>query len=170
MNTERKNSLLKGIKEFAENRQTSEMDEAERQRRELDDYAKTIRDLAPRIKDLLEVAQAMHENRVYIGTPKRGMIGAYSEFVTDGIRHYLGFYVDMKRSFESMNDAAGFPYAFGIEGGGCDGKSLEVNERGEIVRGFVYEFNTIDKMKKFIKGFPDFEKRFYAYVESLTNE
>lgn len=168
MENTKKESLLKGIKEFAENRRASEINETERKMAELDSYAKKIGALAPRIKDLLEVAQALHENRTYIGKPKCGMIGSYSEFVTDGIRHYLGFYVDMKKSFEPMNTAAGYPYAFGIKGGGCDGKDLEVNERGEIVRGFACEFSTFDKMKKLIKGFDNFEARFYAYVGSLA--
>lgn len=160
---ERKNNALKGVKEFAQKQRADALRETERQVRELNAYVDKIRGFAPRIKDILDIARTMYENRVYIGKPQKATIGYESEFVTNGITHRLGFYVDVKRTFEHFNEAACFPYAIGIEGGGCSGCGLEVNENGEIVRGI----SELKKLKEFVFEFDAFESEFYNYAESL---
>lgn len=162
-----KDSIFEKIENYANKKRCEYSNECERQAEELKGYAEKIKILAPRIKRLLDVAKKMHELRVYIGEPIKDIIGCRSSFVTDGIRHELGFFVDSKRSWEHFNDSAAYPYAFGIKGGGADGCSVEVNEQGEIVRGYQYSYDTIKKMKKIISEFYEFEERFYGYVESL---
>lgn len=126
---------------------------------------KRFRALAPRIKDLIEVAQEMQRNGFTLGKMK-GYPTAFPEFETDWWYHKLGFFCTLKNTRPRQRVNA---YAIGFMGGGACGRDFIVNEDGEVLDGIYEKEGTwkLPEIKRFFEQFDDFERRFYAYVESL---
>lgn len=130
-----------------------------------------IKALAPRIARLLELGQALYDAGLPI-SPVNGSFTSFgyrAEFITDGINHHLGFYIEPKSERQWFHPELGRPRTIGLEGGGCSGYSLEISAEGEILRGMPTRHGSAEgKMVQFLEGFPDFERDFLAYVESIT--
>lgn len=127
-----------------------------------------IKSLAPRIKELIAVGEALLENNIPFGK-KIGVWKADEEFITDGINHELGFFFEYGKDDSPL-------LGIGIEGGGCDGHDLVINANGEFVKnidpykkGYNYDgyYDYRSKYKKFIKDFDEFENKVYQYVDNL---
>lgn len=133
-----------------------------------------IKALAPRINDMLIVANELFANGISLGK----LIKNYpwfdkEEFVAEGIHHRLGFIVVHNGGYKYA------PKEIGIYGGGCCGHDFYVDHNGDIVECGILHFGTnkcceydpvwdfIHKAKQFIDSFDDFEKRFYDYVDTL---
>lgn len=132
-------------------------------------YASEIKALAPRIKPLVEIAKALIQNHIPLGKKKSDIIGYKEDLCSDGWYHRLGFFYkweDGKRNFLGI----------GIEGGGCAGEDLAVDENGDMVKrinpnyhSFEYDgyHDYCDKCKRFLTGFDAFEQRVNEYVDNL---
>lgn len=126
-----------------------------------------IKALAPRIKELIAVAEALLENNIPFGR-----VSGWDndeEFITNGITHELGFFFKYGKDNSPL-------LGIGIKGGGCDGHDLAVNAEGEFVKnidpykkGYNYNgyYDYRSKYKKFINDFDEFENKVYQYVDNL---
>lgn len=132
-----------------------------------------IHKLQPRIAELINVANACMENGIEINSfgktssPHEGK----ATFVTNSISHRVGFawdgnpreYRDGLRKVEMM----------GINAGGvCGCWDFRTNGKNTIS---VNESNLkrceepkIEHMEQFLRGFDEFEERFYDYVDSIV--
>ena len=128
---------------------------------------KGIKTLAPRIKELIAVGEALLKNNIPFG--KVSGFWNDEEFITNGITHELGFYFKYNKNNSPL-------LGIGIKGGGCCGHDLAVNANGEFVINIdpyekVYEYNGYNdychKYEQFIEEFQGFENRVYQYVEKL---
>lgn len=163
-----KTEILERINNVADARDKELARKVEDRRTRLNAKVMAINALGPRIKNMLDIAKTMWERRIPIGHKMPAMIGIHSDLVTDGIDHRLGFYVDSKREWSLFDYRTGYPYAFGIEGGGCSGYGLEIDDKGIIVRGMPDRYGSAeDKMDYVIEHFDEFERKFYDYIESL---
>lgn len=166
-----KTEILERINKVAERRDTEAKRKADDAHAQLMKKVNAIKALAPRIANMLDIAQSLWENKIRIGKPITEALGmTRSDLTTDGINHTMGFYTDRKKVWGEhwLSTECGYPYAFGIEGGGYSGYGLEIDRNGNIVRGMPNRYGTAeDKMQWVIDHFDEFERKFYAYVESL---
>jgi len=142
-------------------------------------YTDAIKHLAPRLKEMMEVADEMVMNKISFGGQwlSHG-IPHGDNFETNGIKHGVGFVFQYEKGWgRSLNHRLGV-IGVGIEGGGCCGKSLVVSKDGDIVVNpldkvigtWTYDdafHDFIGKAESFLKGFDAFESRFYDYVDNL---
>lgn len=134
----------------------------------INEYTIEIKNLAPRISELIGVAQEMHMNNIPLGkiVQRRGFYEP--EFEAEGIYHKLGFYTR----------GGCIPSTLAIIGGGCDGYDMQVDGEGEIcVNPLLKRVGTwgeaqatndfFDKCRRFLAEFDEFETKVYEYVDSL---
>lgn len=129
------------------------------------DVRDSFRALAPRIKQLLDVAKEMQRNGFTLGQMK-GYPTAFPEFETDWWNHKLGFFCTDNDVRPRRRKNA---YAIGCMGGGACGEDLKIDENGEVVSG-IWESRgkwKYHEIQYVLREFNDFERRFYDYVESL---
>lgn len=129
---------------------------------------KELKKLAPRIKELVSVAQALWEKKIPLGKRTTDWAGYKDEFLSEAIHHRIGF---IDASFYSCPDYVG------IVGGGWCGGDFILDTNGENVMFSKYRReNTpdavfskpwLDKAETFLKLFDEFENKFYEYVENL---
>lgn len=139
----------------------------------LTEKVNAIKALAPRIRAMLDIAQEWHSKQIHIGNPIKDAIGTRSDLTTDGIHHGIGIYTDRRKVWGRnwFADGCGYPYAFGIEGGGASGYGLEINAEGEIVRGMPDEYGSAEKkMQYLIDNFDEYEARFYSFANNINNK
>lgn len=127
-----------------------------------------IKKLAPRIKELVSVAQALWEKKIPLGRRTTDWAGYKDEFLSEGIHHKLGF-IDAEIN--------GIPVYVGEVGGGACGGDFIVSVAGENILTSKYDREHIPdavfskdwagKAEGFLAGFDEFEKRFYEYVDTL---
>lgn len=144
--------------------------EEERKKEIIKKYEQDIKALAPRIKQLMEIAVALLKNNIPLGKRGTTITGSYDDaFETDGIHHGLGFFFRYERGYKYL-------VGIGIKGGGCCGKDLAVNKDGDMVvkidphyHSYMYfGFNDYcNKCKTFLQKFDDFEKNVNDYVDNL---
>ena len=146
-----------------------EQDERTKKEQTIQNYARAIKALAPRIDELLEIAKSLVENKISVGRKVKGFIGYDEELVAEGIDHKLGFYFAYKRGDRCL-------VGIGIVGGGCCGRDLAVNALGNMVveinpyySSYLYNgyFDYCQKCKQFLNDFDDFERRVNAYIDNL---
>ena len=132
------------------------------------DLENGIRELTPRIKELITVGVALLSNDIPFGKVNNGW-ERHEEFITNGITHELGFFFQFGKDNSPL-------LGIGIKGGGCDGHDLAVNTNGEFVKAIdpyakVYNYDGYydycRKCKQFINDFDEFESKVYQYVENL---
>lgn len=148
--TERENAQIAKAKEF-ENKVTY--------------YRTKIKTLAPRIKDLLEVARELQRNGFDLGendAPSHSF-SKMPEFETNWWDHRLGFFCE-NRQYRPVRRTLAF--GIGFMGGGAAGPDFLVDEEGELHADFKH-YTTFPNCKDILDTLDDFEKGFYAYVESL---
>lgn len=146
-----------------------EQDERTRKVNTIQYYNRAIKELAPRIDVLLDIAKSLLENNIPIGKRVKAFIGYDEELVTEGINHKLGFYFTYKDRHRCL-------VGIGIAGGGCCGHDLAVNAFGNMVVSIDPNYNSYQydgysdfccKCKQFLNDFDDFEKRVFQYVDNL---
>lgn len=137
-----------------------------------------IRNLRPRITELIATANACFENGIDIdtyGDRYDRWFDTYENgtFVTNSISHRVGFVQNWKNhtSLECRRIAE-----VGINAGGACG-SFDFRTDGVSIysadeRGVEYgkEEPRLEHMKRFIEQFDEFEKAFYEYVDNIVNK
>lgn len=143
----------------------------EQRRMVIENCNSAFKNLAPRISDLIKICTCLLENNISIGIRTKDIIGYNEEFVTDGVRHGLGFYFRYNNGTRTL-------IGIGIEGGGACGHDLAVDENGNIVVNplnkviglWTYDDAYNDfyrKCQRFFEYFDSFEKRVFDYVDNL---
>lgn len=155
---------LNNINDFVERKETERKKKIEKENLEMKKLVNQIKELQPRINDLLIVGNACLVNHIPLKGTGFGCKEGYDthQFITNGWSHLLGF-VDNSIQPQKL------PFrTLGIQGGGCCHYDLETDGRSVYVSG-----DRIDKiyvLKRFIKEFDEFEKEFYAYVDRVTKQ
>lgn len=166
-------SRIDNIKQYAMARDEAQRAAEQKLQERKNNYIEQIKAFGPRIKELIEVANACLENGVEINYQGKSDSPYHDEwnnatFCTNCITHKVGFvwqYKDQK--FINRIDA------MGIDGGGANGEFyLRTNGDYLISRvGRSYEAgcNELDEyqLETFVKTFDKFETAFYKYVDTL---
>ena len=145
--------------------------EQERKEQTVKFYTNRLKQLAPRINELMRLAGELLKNDIPLGRRQEQHFGYQDEFVTEGIYHRLGFYIKYK-------DGYNYLIGIGIEGGGCCGNDLVVDNNGTITENPIDEKHArwyynkayedfCHKCQEFLGGFDKFEKKVFDYVDNL---
>lgn len=134
-----------------------------------DKKLETINSFGERISKMWDIAQALLDNGFRIGeeVPNYGL-SPYHKLETNGWYHWIGFSVS--------NDRIQW---FGIEGGGACGRNFMIDKSGNCLldKNAVYgmrnryfeDCNNKNHLDRIIKGFDEYEKKFYEYVETIVS-
>ena len=117
---------LKKIQKKGDEMVAQANDEQRRKEETIIKYEKDIKALATRIAELIAIAIELCKNNIPLGKREKAVIGYHEEFETNGITHKLGFYFRYERGEKYL-------VGVGIEGGGCCGSDLAINENGIMV-------------------------------------
>lgn len=131
-------------------------------------FENKIGELAPRISELIDVANEMIANGIQLGEFVGDWNTVSPKFISDGIFHRFGFIADgslYKSSISNHDPRRILILGVGKCGGGCCGSNFTVNRDGIIIswNTDVYKRGIDDFLAKFDK----FEKEFYEYVDNL---
>lgn len=166
-------SRIENIKQYAIERDAAKRIQEEQRQQRKQGYVDQIKAFGPRIKELIEVANACIENDVEINYQGKSDSQYHDEwnnatFCTNCSTHKVGFvwqYKDQKfiNRIEAM----------GIDGGGANGE-FYLRTNGDYLisrkgRSYEAECNELDEyqLETFVKTFDKFETAFYKYVDSL---
>lgn len=166
-------SRIDNIKQYAMERDEAKRIQEEQRQQRKQGYVDQIKAFGPRIKELIEVANACLENGVEINYQGRRNMQYSNEwenatFCTNCSTHKVGFvwqYKDQKfiNRIEAM----------GIDGGGANGEHY-LRTDGEYVvsrgsRSYEASYKEPDEyqLETFVKTFDKFESAFYKYVDNL---
>lgn len=155
--------ILNNIDSFVEKKGREKMTKAENERLEIKRLIDEIKELQPRINDLLIVGNACLVNHIPLKGTGFGCQQGYDthQFITNGWSHLLGF-VDKSIAPQKL------PFMYlGIQGGGFYTYDLETDGRTVYVSGRDGR-DKIYVLNRFVKEFDKFEKEFYAYVDRVT--
>lgn len=142
---------------------------AEKRARDIDERKKaalnTISDLAPRINDLISLANYARDKGISLtGYQKFGGHEGYDTdlFITNGWSHLVGF-VNTNPIIE-----------LGITAGGACG-NIDFRTNGVKTYGITEESHTIvepriEHLEEFVRMFDTFETEFYAYIDKVCTE
>lgn len=166
-------SRIDDIKQYAFERDEAERIRQEKIQQRKQGYIDRIKAFGPRIKELIEVANACIENGVEINRQGKSFSQYQDEwnnatFCTNCITHRVGFVWQYKdgKFINRIN-------TIGIDGGGANGEYyLRTNGDyliSRVGRGCEDECNELDEyqLKTFVKTFDEFETSFYKYVDNL---
>lgn len=116
-------------------------------------------------RDIMRVVNELQDNGFYLITKREMENGIHSsKWVTDGIRHNVGFVTTTpKHYYNGELNIIGF----GIQCGGCDGNiDLTFDFDGNMVEhGQIFSDGRMITLYNFVDGFEDFVNGFYEYVE-----
>lgn len=120
--------------------------------------------------DLIRVANELQDIGFNLLTEEERSIGRdASLFITNGIRHQVGFYTTTPKFFyDGRHNIIGF----GIENGGaCGNVDLVIDVDGNVIkRGEVYSTGKMPDLERFYKEFVQFKDDFYTYVDKWLNK
>lgn len=149
------------------------IDESNKKKKDFLSKLDKVKELAPRISKMWDVAQALISNGFRLGDVKYRAGSEYYTLESDGTCHWLGFVIN-------GNVVKGF----GIVGGGCCGKSLVCDKKGEFginmettyacgdlsVKYYpAWEYpHYVSKLNEIVCGFDDYERKFYEFAESIA--
>lgn len=170
------------IKAYANARNEQVEQEAYNKRAHIAELLDTVRNFAPRMKELIKVGMAMYENNVPFGPLCDGPFARECDdriFFSNGSSHNVGFIQAYRINGHIPERTQHLPIGFGIIGGGWDGNDLTFNSDGELewinkpfgkpagVSGLPWRDSDTRHLEEFVAGFDKFESEFYAYVDSL---
>lgn len=141
----------------------AEKEKEEKNKNEHNEIKEKIRQLAPRINNLLELVNTCLKNNIrpYKKDPKNWDRNIFS---ADGIYHHIGF-INLRYKDVTTINCIGI-----INGGACGNTDLQVDKYGNAVG--IYNKNyrvepKLEDMEKFLKEFDYLEKEFLAYIDNL---
>ena len=127
---------------------------------------------APVISELLDTAELCVKNGIHLGTIEKDSGTRYARFVTDGIRHHLGFAIDdafyLDRYKNPNPEVGGYPHKIGFAGGGWNGEDFFVDRKGNVVAG-QNKRDFIEVAGAFVRNIDEFAEKFYAYVDEICS-
>lgn len=149
----------------------NKIDESDKKKKDFLSKLDKVKELAPRISKMWDVAQALISNGFRLGDVKHWAGFKHYTLESDSMYHWLGFVID-----------GSVVNGFGIVGGGCCGKSLVCGRDGEFNldmsrseyyngRGSlpVWEYpDYVGKLNEIVYGFDDYERKFYEYAERIA--
>lgn len=149
-------SRIDNIKKFAEQREQTEMNKAELSAKRIEEYKAKIKELKPRIDELLAVGNVCRENNIPLAGSRWGGHEGYDthQFISNGWSHVTGFISEGKDILFTK---------VGKVGGGACTWNLKTDGNEIIVEGEVENV-----LKYFLEEFDEFETEFYKYVDNLT--
>lgn len=143
----------------------------------LNDLALKIKDLKPRIENLIVLHDRCMELGIKIpqdiwGKDSAKPYGYDAEFIAEGIYHHVGFFEDKDgiTRLGIKNGGANGYYdlvveQFGTVFGRCN---LDYKEKHNVdITNKDYKWSEYD-MRKFLREFPVFEKAFLAWIDTLN--
>lgn len=160
-------SRIDEIKAYAQRRDENEAKKVEKENEQKAMLEEQVRSLAPRIKELIETANACTINGIEIDAYGKRFDSYYDKreygtFTTNGITHRVGF---VKKGLSAI-------FELGIDAGGACGEwNFRTNGSD------IYEIHedrtqrrkaTIYWMSRFVNEFNEFESDFYNYIDSIT--
>ena len=166
-------SRIENIKRYAMERDESERIRIVKEQQRKQGLIAQIKDLGPRVKELIEVANACLENGVEINKQGKTDSPYHDEwnnatFCTNCITHKVGF-VWQYKDHKFINRIE----AMGVDGGGANGEHY-LRTDGEYVvsrgsRSYEASYKEPDEyqLETFVEGFDEFESAFYKYVDNL---
>ena len=149
-------SRIDNIKRFAEQKKQSEIDNTNLSLQRIEEYKTRIRELKPRIDELLAVGNACLENDIPLTSSRWGGHEGYDthQFISNGWSHVTGFISEgNKLPFTKVGKIGGGPCTWNLK---TDGNEIIVD--GEVER----------VLKMFLEQFNEFEEEFYKYIDGLT--
>ena len=166
-------SRIENIKRYAMERDEKIKADGIKKQQELEEYVEQIKALGPRIKELIDVANACLEYGVEINGQGRSHSQYSNEwenktFCTNCITHKIGF-VWQSKDGKFINRIE----EMGINGGGACGEHYLRTNGDYIVSRIGYGEQAKYKepneyqLKGFVKNFDAFETAFYKYVDNL---
>ena len=163
--SERLNRSITILEKTAKGIEAKKISEEKKKNQEKIDLMQKIRDLEPRITDLIEAGQKCQE--LGIDFPVKNEMPQYgydSRFEADGVNHDLGFITkEFKIQYLCIKNG-GFdgPWDFYTDGK----ESFPVSNK-EYLKGATGDPQICD-MKKFLNQFDSFESAFYQWIDSLN--
>lgn len=138
------------IRQAVKKRELTNLIKEQGRERELKQYVKQIKLLAPKIKVLLNIGRMLHENKF-----------DYKALCTDSWAHRVGFVYNVTQNYIGI-----------FAGGACGEFDLIVNERGVPFmlgrKGKVEpRYEHLLFLKRFVNEFAEFEFRVKQFVKSL---
>ena len=181
--------IIKKINEKGQQIRQAELDKDSEMRKSIENYYNAAKKLSGRINKLWDICQALLDNGFKLGKPSYHGRSEYYEFETEGWYHWLGFELRHDRKV----------VAFGVHGGGCCGRSVFINRKGEIGKfndndiwikddidddcyisrgdnyapksGKTYQDpDFTEKLKTIVNKFDDFESRLIEYANEITKQ
>lgn len=152
---------IDNIKNFAQKKELEEKNKKELKQKNIERYKQNIKELKPRIDELIEVGNACLQYNIPLTGKAFGGRESYetNQFITNGWSHLLGFVTEIN----PINNSKYFD-KLGIFGGGACNYNLTTNgEKIEVSGNIEYV------LTRFIEEFDEFEIKFYEYVDKITN-
>lgn len=132
----------------------------EEYKKKITDLLEKVKELAPKISQLIEIANYCLEHNIDIGNKHdehplyESYINTY--FYTDHCLHRVGFYKDYKKNVITT---------MGIACGGCCGNiDLIIDKNGKVLS---FNEESLWSLERFVNTFDKFEEKFEKYIESL---
>ena len=165
---EEKMSRIEKIKKYKELQDSEKIKQAEEEKIRAEQLKSQIRDLQPRISELIKTANACFSNNIKIGVDTRPdrSSDTYQKgiFVSNGISHRVGFIrPELGQFISTVGFVAGGwdgPWDFRTDGYGIYSVDHETNKKVAPPLS--------SHMQKFIDAFDIFETAFYSYVDSIV--
>lgn len=166
-------NLIDRINAKANKMRQDKIDESDKKKKDFLNKLEKVKELAPRISKMWDVAQALISNGFRLGDVKCWAGFKHYTLESDSMYHWLGFVIN-------GNVVKGF----GIVGGGCCGKSLVCGRDGEFgidmeiayacgdlsVKYYpAWEYpHFVNKLDEILYGFDEYERKFYEYAERIA--
>lgn len=149
-------SRVDNIKRYAERREQAKIDSENLSAKRIEEYKTKIKELKPRIDELLAVGNACRENGIPLTGSSFGGHEGYDthHFISNGWSHVTGF----------ISEGPGKPFTrIGKVGGGACDWNLKTDGNAIFVDGKIEYV-----LKMFLDEFDEFEAKFYEYVDDIT--
>jgi len=150
---------IDNISKYAKKREEDQIAKENASLERIEQYKQRIRELKPRIDELLKVGNACLEYGIPLTGKAWGGHEGYDthQFFTNSWSHLVGFVAEFKNGKQNLLTKVGK-----AGGGACnfnlitDGETINVSGNVEYV------------LKAFVDDFDEFETEFYKYVDKVT--
>lgn len=166
-------SRLEKIVRYRERVEQKEVEEKNRMEARRQELIEQILSLAPRIKELVETANACISNGIKISCERHN---DRNDFMAEGFYHRIGFntisrnYIDKAATVTDIRICAGGACGrYGISTNGDEVYGLDSEEDYLHPSKACRCIPPVNYMEHFIKEFDAFEERFYNYVDSVVD-
>jgi len=167
---EKQEDVVAGIAAKRKSLDDAALEAEYRQLEHMRDLEKRVKALAPRLRKMFDVAEALTKSRFYLGPAARES----PLFCTEHITHRVGFFCDHPY-FDSPSRNFSMTGYFGIaNGGACGSQDLMIDRNGNVKRyDFTIASRTVDYKRIYIedlecvlKKFDEVEKGLFEYAKN----